>query len=157
MDDRNLNNFGQTLMGINQHLGRLQAWTRAAVRRQLNWEGYDVNLTVGQANALRSTIENRLARVQNAANGLEAMTGFVGVPAQEIVDRVQAEPETLARVLSQAVQQLQALTRQPELQADDTMRFEIDDESAQQLAHLAATIRDCVAIVVGVLRARLQL
>lgn len=157
MDDRDLNGLGQTLQGINMHLGRLQDWTRAAVRRRLSWQGYDLNLTVGQANMLRSTIDDRLTRVQNAANGMEAMTGFVGVPAQEVIDRVQAEPETIARVLSRAVQELQALTRVPELAADDTMRFEVDDEAAQQLAHLAVTIRDCVAILAAVLRARLGL
>ena len=151
MDDRDLTEIKMRLIGGQHHLGRLATMAAIYQAGKVIVAELDMPLTTGQKNGVKTAFNGLSSKIETAADKLPELTGKVGVVDQALLKTVQDVPARVFNLITELIQNIEPLLNniQPDVQADNTFRFEFSDELAQQAANSLATARDAMKFWIG--------
>ena len=156
MTDLDLAKIMHRLKAMLQALQRTDVLTTYYRERRVTVEAYSFTLTAAQRTTLQGYIDTATARILVAANGLEPLTGALGVPNVTEVAAIAAAPPRIYSLIGSALQSgQQILGSIPlDLAVDGAAEYTFDDNAAQMTANSLATIKEGVVLVVALIRAR---
>lgn len=157
MNDNDLRNLRNLLLGAQKHLGNLNTFEVIYNAGKVTFADRDMPLSTAQKNGIKTAFTTLADKIDARVGNLLTPTGLTGTVDQTILMHIQEAPARTAGYLNQYLEGIEELLKlPPSEQPDGTWRLDFPQEIAQEYADKMATLIEGIKFYVGTERLKVN-